>query len=101
MASDTGASCTKILTPGRSASWHRASRAFADQAPDGRYWRHAPVVKFSETPCEAGKPYCGLGEHTRAVLEELGYDEATIERLEAKKVIGLGRDQESSALAIS
>jgi crotonobetainyl-CoA:carnitine CoA-transferase CaiB-like acyl-CoA transferase len=65
------------------------SRAFADQAPDGRYWRHAPVVKFSETPCEAGKPYCGLGEHTREVLRELGYDGAAIERFRQANVIGL------------
>jgi crotonobetainyl-CoA:carnitine CoA-transferase CaiB-like acyl-CoA transferase len=66
------------------------SRAFLDQAPDGKYWRHAPLVTFSETPCEAGKPYEGLGAHTRSVLEELGYDTATIEQLEARKVIGLG-----------
>jgi crotonobetainyl-CoA:carnitine CoA-transferase CaiB-like acyl-CoA transferase len=65
------------------------TRAFADQAPDGRYWRHAPVVKFSETPCEVGKPYCGLGEHTRKVLQELGYDSAAIERFSEANVIGL------------
>ena len=65
------------------------SRAFCDQAPEGRYWRHAPVTKFSETPCERGKPYCGLAEHTREVLLELGYDNDAIERLESAKVIGL------------
>jgi crotonobetainyl-CoA:carnitine CoA-transferase CaiB-like acyl-CoA transferase len=66
------------------------SRAFLDRAPEGMYWRHAPPVKFSDTPCEAGKPYEGLGVHTRSVLEELGYDEASIKRLAANKVIGLG-----------
>jgi crotonobetainyl-CoA:carnitine CoA-transferase CaiB-like acyl-CoA transferase len=76
------------------------SRAFRHQAPDGKYWRHAPLVKFSETPCEAGKAYEGLGAHTRLVLKELGYDEATIERLEAKRVIGIERREESPALAI-
>ncbi len=65
------------------------SRAFRDQAPDGKYWRHAPLVKFSETPCETGKAYEGLGAHTRAILEELGYDSMTIEQLAARKVIGL------------
>jgi crotonobetainyl-CoA:carnitine CoA-transferase CaiB-like acyl-CoA transferase len=65
------------------------SRAFVDQAPGGRYWRHAPVVKFSETPCESGKPYLGLGEHTRAVLRELGYDDAAIARFKEANVIGL------------
>ena len=65
------------------------SEAFVDQAPGGRYWRHAPVVTFSETPCETGKPYCGLATHTRAVLLELGYDDAAIERLRAANAIGL------------
>jgi crotonobetainyl-CoA:carnitine CoA-transferase CaiB-like acyl-CoA transferase len=73
------------------------SRAFADQAPDGRYWRHAPVVTFSETPCEPGKPYCGLGEHTREVLQELGYDSAAIEGFREANVIGL-TDQSSAAM---
>ena len=68
------------------------SRAFADQAADGRYWRHAPVAKFSETPCEPGKPYYGLGEHTRQVLQELGYDNATIARLGENHVVGLPGD---------
>ncbi|CAN7381020.1 CoA transferase [Phenylobacterium sp. LjRoot225] len=70
------------------------SRAFADQAPGGRYWRHAPVVRFSETPCEAGKPYLGLGEHTRQVLREFGCDAAEIARLNAANVIGLPADQD-------
>jgi crotonobetainyl-CoA:carnitine CoA-transferase CaiB-like acyl-CoA transferase len=46
----------------------------------GRYWRHAPLVRFSKTP--------GLitstsvqGEFTRRILAELGYDEATIDKL--------------------
>jgi crotonobetainyl-CoA:carnitine CoA-transferase CaiB-like acyl-CoA transferase len=65
------------------------SRAFVDQAPRGRYWRHAPVVKFSETPCEEGKPYLGMGEHTREVLREFGYDNAAMARLKETNVIGL------------
>ena len=67
------------------------SRAFADLAPGGKYWRHAPVVRFSDTPCEEGKPYLGLGEHTRPVLRELGYDDAAIARLRAANAIGLTR----------
>ena len=35
-------------------------------------------------------PYEGLGSHTRAVMQELGYDDTAIKRLEADKVIGLG-----------
>jgi crotonobetainyl-CoA:carnitine CoA-transferase CaiB-like acyl-CoA transferase len=76
------------------------SRAFLEQAPEGEYWRHAPLVKFSETPCEAGKPYEGLGAHTRSVLEGLGYDTATIRQLAASKVIGLGEYEDSPAAAL-
>jgi crotonobetainyl-CoA:carnitine CoA-transferase CaiB-like acyl-CoA transferase len=69
------------------------SNAFEDQAPGGRYWRHAPVVKFSETPCIVGKPYLGRGEHTLQVVRELGYDNAAVERLRKANVIGLPEDQ--------
>ncbi len=40
----------------------------------GRYWRHAPMITFSETPGVA-RPHCELGEQTRPILEELGYAE--------------------------
>jgi crotonobetainyl-CoA:carnitine CoA-transferase CaiB-like acyl-CoA transferase len=71
------------------------SRAFVNQAPGGQYWRHAPVVKFSETPCEPGKPYLGLGEHTRGVLRELGYGDAAIARFKEANVIGLAEQPDS------
>jgi len=38
----------------------------------GEFWRYAPVVEFSETEGKAG-PAPLKGEHTRAVLKELGY----------------------------
>lgn len=63
------------------------SPEFADKAPDGKYWRHAPVVKFSDTPCEPGKPYEGPATHTRKVLQRFGYDTAEIDRLAQAKVI--------------
>jgi crotonobetainyl-CoA:carnitine CoA-transferase CaiB-like acyl-CoA transferase len=62
---------------------------FREQAPEGKYWRHAPVSRFSETACEAGKPYRGLAAHTRDVLSELGYDDETIARMARDKVVGL------------
>jgi crotonobetainyl-CoA:carnitine CoA-transferase CaiB-like acyl-CoA transferase len=65
------------------------SPEFADKAPGGRYWRHGPVVTFSDTPCEAGKPYEGPTVHTRQVLHRLGYDDAAIDRLAADGVIGV------------
>jgi crotonobetainyl-CoA:carnitine CoA-transferase CaiB-like acyl-CoA transferase len=69
------------------------SRAFADQAPNGKYWRHAPVANFSKTPCEAGKSYGGLGEHTQQVLQELGYNRSMMESLREAKVIGMPADE--------
>lgn len=66
-----------------------ASPEFAGQAPGGRYWRHAPVVKFSETPCISGLPYEGQGAHTHEVMAALGYSEAEIERLADAKVIAV------------
>jgi crotonobetainyl-CoA:carnitine CoA-transferase CaiB-like acyl-CoA transferase len=66
-----------------------SSPEFADKASGGRYWRHAPVVKFSETPCEAGKSYEGPGQHTRQVLRQLGYDDVAIDRFAETGVIGL------------
>ena len=51
----------------------------------GRYWRHGPPWAFSETPGDAG-PNIYLGEHTRAILRELGYDGEAIAQMEADGV---------------
>ena len=47
----------------------------------GRIRRHAPPVIFSESPGRVG-PSCLRGEHTRSVLEDLGYSQAEIAELE-------------------
>ena len=52
----------------------------------GRYWRHAPMLRFSETPA-AVRPHCELGEHTRALLEELGYDQSEAAELRQADVV--------------
>ncbi|MDR2857079.1 MAG: CoA transferase [Novosphingobium sp.] len=65
------------------------SPEFADKAPDGKYWRHAPVVRFSQTPCVVGLPYEGQGAHTRQILQGLGYDDTAIDGLARDRVIGL------------
>jgi crotonobetainyl-CoA:carnitine CoA-transferase CaiB-like acyl-CoA transferase len=54
----------------------------------GSYWRYAPVLQFSDTPSRA-PTFCELGEHTRALLTEVGYDGATIDRLREDGVIGV------------
>ncbi len=65
------------------------SPEFADKAQNGRYWRHAPVVTFSDTSCEAGKPYEGPATHTYEVLRGLGLDDSAIGALAARGVIAL------------
>jgi crotonobetainyl-CoA:carnitine CoA-transferase CaiB-like acyl-CoA transferase len=44
-------------------------------------------IKFSENPASLRTPPPVLGEHTDAVLKEVGYDAATIASLRASKVI--------------
>lgn len=70
-----------------------ASPMFVDVAPQGRYWRHAPVVQFSDTPGIAGLPYEGEGVHTREVVAALGYSDAEIDRLTREKVIAVPEEQ--------
>jgi crotonobetainyl-CoA:carnitine CoA-transferase CaiB-like acyl-CoA transferase len=54
----------------------------------GTYYRYSPVLELSDTPSRA-TTFCDLGEHTRALLAELGYDEATIEQLAHDGVVGV------------
>ena len=67
----------------------KQSPEFADKAPEGGYWRHAPVVTFSDTPCEAALPYEGPATHTREVLHQFGYDDKAIDRLAQLNAIAL------------
>jgi len=55
----------------------------------GAYWRYAPVLRFSETR-SVPTTFCDLGEHSRALLEEHGYDDDAIAVLGADGVVGLG-----------
>jgi crotonobetainyl-CoA:carnitine CoA-transferase CaiB-like acyl-CoA transferase len=52
----------------------------------GRHRRLGPLFELSRTPGQA-RPACLLGQHTEAVLRELGYGEAAITQLEADGVI--------------
>jgi formyl-CoA transferase len=45
------------------------------------------VPKFSETPADFAGGGPRLGEHTREVLRELGYDDAAIDALKASGVV--------------
>jgi crotonobetainyl-CoA:carnitine CoA-transferase CaiB-like acyl-CoA transferase len=57
----------------------------------GTYWRHAPAVRHSATPGTVG-PYCEVGEHTRALLAELGYSDAEIGGLADAGVVAWPED---------
>ena len=52
----------------------------------GSYCRPAPAVTLSRTPGTVGS-YCEVGEHTRAVLREFGYDDETMAQLKNDGVI--------------
>jgi crotonobetainyl-CoA:carnitine CoA-transferase CaiB-like acyl-CoA transferase len=53
----------------------------------GTYWRYAPVLELSDTPSRA-LPFCDLGEHSRALLLEHGYDDPEVAELEEAGVVG-------------
>jgi crotonobetainyl-CoA:carnitine CoA-transferase CaiB-like acyl-CoA transferase len=59
----------------------------------GTYWRYSPVLQLSDTPGLA-RPYCEMGEHTRQILAELGYDHDEISRLRDDKVVVCADDDE-------
>jgi crotonobetainyl-CoA:carnitine CoA-transferase CaiB-like acyl-CoA transferase len=52
----------------------------------GGYVRHGPLLTFSDSPLRCGAGTLA-GEHTDALLRELGCDEAAITQLRADKVV--------------
>jgi crotonobetainyl-CoA:carnitine CoA-transferase CaiB-like acyl-CoA transferase len=52
----------------------------------GAILRAGPALRFSETPSRIA-PSCLNGQHTRAILGELGYDDNSIAKLEADAII--------------
>jgi crotonobetainyl-CoA:carnitine CoA-transferase CaiB-like acyl-CoA transferase len=53
----------------------------------GTYARYAPVLELSDTPARA-LPFCVLGEHSVALLREVGFDDAEVDQLVADGVVG-------------
>jgi formyl-CoA transferase len=71
-----------------SEPWYRDAGFMADvEHPTfGTHRRLAPLVSMSLTPGLA-RPAPVVGQHTEAVLRELGYGAADIERLAATRII--------------
>jgi crotonobetainyl-CoA:carnitine CoA-transferase CaiB-like acyl-CoA transferase len=72
---DPQAAAAEMVSPSEHASF------------GGTYWRYSPVIRFSKTPGVAGA-FCELGEHTRRILDELGYSAEETSDLEARGVVG-------------
>ena len=64
----------------------------------GDYWRPAPLIGFSTTP-GCVRAFCEMGEHTRTILGELGYDEAAMTQLKEAGVVAWPADPAEMAMA--
>lgn len=71
----------------------RHNRTFVeyDHPTEGRVKTPGFPIKFSKTPSTVDRGAPLAGEHTREVLAEAGYDEATIDRLAAAGAIAVGK----------
>jgi crotonobetainyl-CoA:carnitine CoA-transferase CaiB-like acyl-CoA transferase len=66
---------------------HNAAWFESEDAATGRRREASPPARFSGTPQQAGGLAPAYGEHTEAVLGELGYDAAAIARMRSEGVI--------------
>ncbi|HEX2171005.1 MAG TPA: CoA transferase, partial [Dehalococcoidia bacterium] len=57
-----------------------------DHSDWGPFYRLPFAVEFSDAPNEV-KPAAGIGEHTRSLLNELGYSAAEVDRLVAEHIV--------------
>lgn len=65
-----------------------ASFATTDHPRAGKMVEPQNPPNFSETPSGVGAPCAELGEHTDDILNELGYDEASIGQLKSSGAVG-------------
>ncbi len=52
----------------------------------GPYRRHSPLVRLEGTPESPGPGMLG-GQHSRAILAEIGYDETAVEDLYTRGIV--------------
>jgi crotonobetainyl-CoA:carnitine CoA-transferase CaiB-like acyl-CoA transferase len=53
----------------------------------GRVRQFGNLITFSDTPGKPARPVPMVGQHTREILAELGYDEAAIDGLRARGIV--------------
>jgi len=91
---DAGVPCGPILSYDQVfADPHVRARGMVQQVEHpvgGRINQLGPAVKFSATPARLRRPAPTLGQHTAAVLTELGYDEQTTRHLASEGAVLLG-----------
>ena len=61
-----------------------------DHPSEGRIRKIQPATRWSKTQAVPHRPAPRLGEHTRALLAEVGFSDGEIDRLAAEGAIGLG-----------
>ncbi|MYB42560.1 MAG: hypothetical protein F4X76_10315 [Chloroflexi bacterium] len=66
----------------------------------GEYWRHGPIVTLDSAPATIG-PACEPGEHTRPILEELGYAPAEIDGFKEAGIVGWPDEGGEDAAALA
>ena len=71
---------------------HNGAVIEAEHPVYGTYRRAAPAARFSGTPVEPGAAPALYGEHTDAILSELGLDEAARTGLRERGVLPAQRD---------
>jgi crotonobetainyl-CoA:carnitine CoA-transferase CaiB-like acyl-CoA transferase len=70
---------------------HNGTFVEYDHPTEGRVKTPGFPIRFAKTPCRVDRGAPRVGEHTRAILSDLGYSDQRIEDLAARRVVGLGR----------
>ncbi|MFQ6124995.1 MAG: CaiB/BaiF CoA transferase family protein [Candidatus Heimdallarchaeota archaeon] len=93
MLQDAGLPCAPVNTVDRIVSnpqvLHRQMLVEVDHPTAGKIKVPGIPIKLTKTPGSIRRPPPLLGEHSREVLEELGFDESTIEKFQEKGITTL------------